>query len=276
VRRLAQEREEADRAARAEADRHVAMLRTHRAHYADELSSVFPSAHRRDIEDAIDAAIRVGGDRNEAAALLFEPEEVQHILRYSSEQRPDVFPYNCEKCSRRFRTLKGYQGHKDRARSNHGLCPTAEPAAPLVSSPRQLAPASSGLGSTYGRQTYPREPARQLPSARTSSFASSSYSRLDPRMGPPGRGPAPLAGYEPSHATPRRAAATSGTSYTTRNGGSAYRPYTTTAVSASRDYEPGASFTSYYSASAADERYGRASPRRPTLQPFRPSRQRYY
>ena len=41
-----------------------------------ELELIFPTASRVRIERALDAAIQIGGDRNEAALLLLEPDEV--------------------------------------------------------------------------------------------------------------------------------------------------------------------------------------------------------
>ena len=71
-------REAARRAERAQASLGAAQLRdeTGRAEVVAELELIFPTASRVRIERALDAAIQIGGDRNEAALLLLEPDEV--------------------------------------------------------------------------------------------------------------------------------------------------------------------------------------------------------
>ena len=66
------------RAERARASLGAAQLRdeTGRAEVVAELELIFPTASRVRIERALDAAIQIGGDRNEAALLLLEPDEV--------------------------------------------------------------------------------------------------------------------------------------------------------------------------------------------------------
>ena len=49
---------------------------TGRAEVVAELELIFPTASRVHIERALEAAIQIGGDRNEAALLLLEPDEV--------------------------------------------------------------------------------------------------------------------------------------------------------------------------------------------------------
>jgi hypothetical protein len=71
-------REATRRAERARASLGAAQLRdeTGRAEVIAELELIFPTASRVRIERALDAAIQIGGDRNEAALLLLEPDEV--------------------------------------------------------------------------------------------------------------------------------------------------------------------------------------------------------
>ena len=71
-------REAARRAERAQASLGAAQLRdeTGRAEVVAELELIFPTASRVHIERALEAAIQIGGDRNEAALLLLEPDEV--------------------------------------------------------------------------------------------------------------------------------------------------------------------------------------------------------
>jgi hypothetical protein len=66
------------RAERTRASLGAAQLRdeTGRAEVVAELELIFPTASRVRIERALDAAIQIGGDRNEAALLLLEPDEV--------------------------------------------------------------------------------------------------------------------------------------------------------------------------------------------------------
>ena len=71
-------REATRRAERTRASLGAAQLRdeTGRAEVVAELELIFPTASRVRIERALDAAIQIGGDRNEAALLLLEPDEV--------------------------------------------------------------------------------------------------------------------------------------------------------------------------------------------------------
>ena len=68
--------------------------------------------------DAVRAAIKTGGDINEAAALVYEPEELELIRAYSEPPRPK---HECASCGRRFRSTYGFQRHRDHWRST-GEC----------------------------------------------------------------------------------------------------------------------------------------------------------
>lgn len=68
---------------------------------------------------AVAAAIVSEGDISEAAALLYEPEEVFLILHDSTA----LPKYRCFHCGRGFRTFGGYQRHSDLRRSTmEGVC----------------------------------------------------------------------------------------------------------------------------------------------------------
>ena len=55
----------------------VAARATHTCTQATQFELIFPTSSRVvRIERALDAAIQIGGDRNEAALLLLEPDEV--------------------------------------------------------------------------------------------------------------------------------------------------------------------------------------------------------
>ena len=73
---------------------------------------------RQRATDAVRAAIRVGGDVHEAAALVYEREEVDLILAYSE---PPFARHKCADCGRAFRSIGGYQRHRDNRRST-GKC----------------------------------------------------------------------------------------------------------------------------------------------------------
>lgn len=73
--------------------------------------------HRQEARRAVDAAIKLRRGVHEAAALVYEPDEVEMILAYEHT----VTKYSCQHCRRGFRTWRGYQQHSD-ARRSHGTC----------------------------------------------------------------------------------------------------------------------------------------------------------
>ena len=89
--------------------------------HADRLAAHFNC--RADVAArAVQAAIKIKGDINEAANLLYEPEEVEMILAYQNVR----LQHTCKYCNRSFRTMAAYQNHNS-TRLMNKKCPTDQP-----------------------------------------------------------------------------------------------------------------------------------------------------
>ena len=80
------------------------------------------------------------------------PHQVDHILTVDTTSDAPACHYLCAECSRRFRTLRGFQRHSDFRRSR-GRCPQAAdgPVSPAKTSP----PPGGNLGGNLGGSPPP-------------------------------------------------------------------------------------------------------------------------
>ena len=90
--------------------------------HADHLTAEFQCPPEVALR-AVQAAIKNRGDLNDAAWLLYEPDEVDWIL---TSQVVEKKKFECAYCHTRFFTFTAYQRHNDSRRSN-GVCPRQQP-----------------------------------------------------------------------------------------------------------------------------------------------------
>jgi len=146
----ARQREDLGREQREQAayERNVTDLVLYPQMHADRLAAEFQVSPQAALR-AVQAAIKNRGDLNDAATLLFEPEEVDWILTSTAVEKK--FP--CRHCGRRFGTFNAYQRHND-ARLTHpkGLCPGQQPQSrPKAGTPGGIIDGISQFTNSVGR-----------------------------------------------------------------------------------------------------------------------------